>query len=77
MNPPASEMTWINAQPDGVVLTLRVIPRAPRDAVDGVLGDALKVRLQAPPSVVRPASLSPLYSRLEPLSGPPTKWRLV
>ena len=30
-------------------MTLRVIPRAERDRVQGVQGDALKVRLQAPP----------------------------
>lgn len=35
--------------PDGVVVSLRIVPRASKDEVRGVLGDALKIRLQAPP----------------------------
>ena len=31
------------------MVTVRVVPRAPRNAVQGVLGDALKIRLAAPP----------------------------
>ena len=42
-------MSWITSSPEGVVLTLRVVPRANRTAIQGLLGDALKVRLQAPP----------------------------
>ena len=42
-------VSWYRTTPEGVVLTLRVVPRAAKDAVQGVLGDALKVRLQAPP----------------------------
>lgn len=35
--------------PDGVALAVRVIPRATKTTVDGVRGDALLVRLAAPP----------------------------
>jgi uncharacterized protein len=35
--------------PGGTLLTLRVIPRARRTAVGGLRGDALLVRLAAPP----------------------------
>lgn len=33
----------------GVLLSVRVVPRAMRDAVDGVYGDTIKIRLAAPP----------------------------
>jgi uncharacterized protein (TIGR00251 family) len=33
----------------GVVISVRVIPRAGRSAIDGMRGDALLVRLKAPP----------------------------
>jgi uncharacterized protein (TIGR00251 family) len=42
-------VSWVRAGPDGVRLTIRVVPRADRDTVQGVQGDALKIRLQAPP----------------------------
>lgn len=42
-------MSAIAQTPEGVVLTVRVVPRASRNRVDGLLGDALKIRLQAPP----------------------------
>lgn len=45
----AKPMNWLTESSDGVTLSVRVIPRAAKDKVDGVLGDALKVRLQAPP----------------------------
>ena len=35
--------------PDGCVLTLRVVPNARKDGPDGLHGDALKLRLRAPP----------------------------
>ena len=42
-------MDWLQETPQGVTLALRLAPRAARDAVQGVLGDALKIRLTAPP----------------------------
>jgi uncharacterized protein (TIGR00251 family) len=42
-------MNWFQKTSDGVVLNIRVVPRASRNEVQGVLGDALKIRLQAPP----------------------------
>lgn len=35
--------------PDGTVLNIRVQPRSSRSGVDGVLGEALKVRLHSAP----------------------------
>jgi uncharacterized protein len=35
--------------PDGILLTIRVVPRAGRSGVAGTRGEALLVRLQAPP----------------------------
>lgn len=31
------------------MLNVRVVPRASKDSIQGLLGDALKVRIQAPP----------------------------
>ena len=39
----------IESSPDGVVLTVRVIPRAGRSGVSGTRDGALLVRLNAPP----------------------------
>jgi hypothetical protein len=39
----------IKTEPDGVSFPVRVAPRASRDALAGVVGGALKVRLTAPP----------------------------
>jgi uncharacterized protein (TIGR00251 family) len=39
----------MQATPDGVILNVRVIPRAAKSGVAGTRGDALLVRLQAPP----------------------------
>ncbi len=42
-------MSWIRDTPQGARITVRVQPRAARNEVAGVLGEALKIRLQAPP----------------------------
>jgi uncharacterized protein (TIGR00251 family) len=39
----------INSTPTGVVISVRVVPRAIRSGIDGTRGDALLVRLKAPP----------------------------
>ncbi len=39
----------IRETPAGVVFCIRVVPRASRSEVAGVQGDALKLRLNAPP----------------------------
>lgn len=40
---------WLKADKGGVTLSLRVVPRASRNAVGEPVGAALKIRLQAPP----------------------------
>ena len=42
-------MSWYTVQDDQVTIRVRVVPRASGDRIDGVLGDALKVRVKAPP----------------------------
>ena len=42
-------MNWLKETPDGILLNIRVVPRASRNEVQGVLGEALKIRVQAPP----------------------------
>ena len=39
----------ITSAPDGAIVDVRVIPRATRSAIAGTRGDALLVRLKAPP----------------------------
>ncbi|MDF7807376.1 DUF167 family protein [Pontiellaceae bacterium B12219] len=34
---------------DSIILNIRVVPRASKDGLAGLLGDALKIRIQAPP----------------------------
>lgn len=41
--------SYLHETEDGVILRVKVQPRASRDEVVGVQGDALKVRLTAPP----------------------------
>lgn len=42
--------SWISRQGQDLVLRIQVQPRADRDGFAGVLGDALRVRIAAPPA---------------------------
>lgn len=42
-------MDTIQQTEAGVVVSVRVVPRASRSEVTGIVGNTLKVRLQAPP----------------------------
>lgn len=41
--------TWITQSNNCVMITVHAVPRAAQDAVQGLHGDALKIRLHAPP----------------------------
>lgn len=51
IEPPSPEtaVTYLTDTPDGAVLALRIVPRASKNAIAGPHGDALKIRLTAPP----------------------------
>ena len=42
-------MSWVRESAEGVLLSIRVVPRAKKDETAGEVGDAMKVRLRAPP----------------------------
>jgi uncharacterized protein (TIGR00251 family) len=42
-------MTWLSSDSSGVVINLRVAPRASKNEICGESADALRIRLQAPP----------------------------
>jgi uncharacterized protein len=42
-------MSWITEKPEGVVITIFVQPRASKNKIGGLHGDALKIHLTAPP----------------------------
>lgn len=40
---------WTQTANGGVILNCRVVPRAGKNAVQGLMGEAVKIRLTAPP----------------------------
>ena len=42
-------MLWIRETPDGVIFKVAVLPKASKNEIAGLKGDALKIRLTAPP----------------------------
>ena len=42
-------MGFLTETPDGVVLNVRAQPRSSRSGIDGLLGDAVKVRIKCAP----------------------------
>ena len=40
---------WMSETPDGVVLNVRAQPRSSRSGIDGLIGDAVKVRIRCAP----------------------------
>ncbi len=42
-------MPWFEDKGDHLIINTRVAPRAAKDGIQGLMGDALKVRIQAPP----------------------------
>ncbi|MFA5343950.1 MAG: DUF167 domain-containing protein [Kiritimatiellia bacterium] len=45
----AFAMSWITATKTGAMLSVHACPRAAHDAVQGLHGDAVKIRLRSPP----------------------------
>ncbi|NLX26654.1 MAG: YggU family protein [Lentisphaerae bacterium] len=43
-------MDWLEKKGNSIIINVRVVPRATKDGVAGLLGtEALKIRIQAPP----------------------------
>lgn len=42
-------MTWLRETSEGVIVSVRAVPNAPKSQVVGVQGNAVKIRLKAPP----------------------------
>jgi uncharacterized protein (TIGR00251 family) len=45
----AAVMEWIQQTADGVIVSVRAVPRASKNAIQGVHDGALKIRLTTPP----------------------------
>jgi len=67
---------FIQARPEGVYLSVKVQPRASKNALGGVLGNELKIKVTAPP--VDSAANEALVEFLaDTLSCPPGAVRIV
>jgi hypothetical protein len=44
-------MSFVEAASDGVKLFVKVIPNASKNELSGVVGDRIKIRVQAPPEI--------------------------
>ncbi len=42
-------MPWMEERAGYIIVHIRAVPRAANDSIQGVMGDALKIRIQAPP----------------------------
>ena len=42
-------MSWFEDKGDYLIINIRAVPQASKDGIQGIMGDALKVRIQAPP----------------------------
>lgn len=42
-------MTWLRETSEGVLVSVRAVPNAPKNQVVGVQGNTVKIRLKAPP----------------------------
>ena len=67
--------SWLKPTAGGAVVSIRVVPRSQHDVIQGALGDALKVRLRAPP-VDNKANRALLDFLAEQLSVPPGRCML-
>ena len=43
------DVGWMSETPEGVILNVRAQPRSSRSGIDGLLGDAVKVRIRCAP----------------------------
>lgn len=48
-NSSRSKFPFLTESPKGVFISVRLQPRSSRNAIDGVQGDSLKIRLTSPP----------------------------
>ena len=62
---------FLRAQPDGVLLSVKLQPRASKNEIGGPLGDELKIKVTAPPvdAAANDALLQLLVDRLDCARG--------